>query len=97
MGIDKKPGRKLIELHDGAVEAVNIQGGATVGIHGYPAHFHNSGEGEDVGNGFRVEIDWPEVWEITNHVGVLMATLRDGTDGAQSGVYVVKDGCVVKD
>jgi len=96
MSVDIETRGMFGETHDGAVLAVYIEGGGVRRVHSDAANLADVGKGEDVGDRGLVVVDRAQIGEIADHVGVLVTTVGDGTDGLGSGVDVAQKSFVVK-
>ena len=83
-----KTGRVLLERHYRAVKSMNVDRRSLQRIHRNAAYLPDVGKGKDVGNGGIVEPHLPEVGKVTDHVRILVATVRDGAEHVVTLAYV---------
>ena len=72
----------LHELHDGAVQTVDVDGGLHQGVHRYATDLTYLRKGQDVCNRLLVVPDLSKVWEISNHIGILVTAISNGAEHA---------------
>ena len=96
MSVDIETRRMFGETHDGAVLAVDIEGGGMRRVHSDAADLADVRKGEDVGDRGFVVVDRAQIGEIANHVGILVTTVGDGADDLWSGADVAQQSFVVK-
>ena len=97
MGVHVESRGMFGEDHGRAVFALHVDRRRAGGVHGDSADFAYLGKGKDVCDRCLVIVDGTKVWEITDHVGILITAVGDGANNMRGWTNVAQHAGVVED
>ena len=78
----------FLENHKGAVEAVNTHFRGVASVHGNATYLSHISKGQNIGDGFLVVPHGGKVWEVADHVGILISSVCQSAESVWAAADV---------